>query len=69
MKIPKMLEDYLDETEQESESMSASELFEEARWVLSQHKVGEYYNDLYTKKDVAALRAFITRISGKLGSR
>ena len=66
MKIPKMLEDYLDETEQDAGSMSAAELFEEATWVLSQYKVGEYYNDQYTKKDTAALRAFVTRISRKM---
>lgn len=66
MKIPKMLDDYLEETEQDAASRSAAELFEEARWVLSQYEVGEYYNDQYTKQDVAALRAFTTRISGKM---
>lgn len=66
MKIPKMLNDYLDETEQYAEDMSAAELFEEASWVLSQYKVGEYYNETYSKKDVSLLKGFITRISGKL---
>lgn len=69
MKIPKMLCDYLEETEQDSESMSAAELFEEANWVLSQHKVGEYYNDEYTPRDASALKAFITRISSKMVGR
>ena len=64
MKIPKMLEDYLEETEQDADEMSNAELFEEARWVLSQYNVGEYYNDMYSTKDVAALKRFITRISG-----
>lgn len=67
MIIPKMLEDYLDETEQNADEMRAAELFEEASWVLAQYKVGEYYNDQYTKKDASALRAFITRISRKMG--
>lgn len=63
MKIPKMLDDYLEETEQMPEEMSAAELFEEARWVLSQFNCGEYYNDEYSTKEVAALKRFITRIS------
>ncbi len=66
MKIPKMLEDYLEETEQDAEQMSFAELFEEASWVLAQHRVGEYYNDQYSTKDVAALKRFRTVISGKL---
>lgn len=66
MKIPNMLEDYLLETEQNSEEMSAAELFEEASWVMSQYKVGEYYSDQYTTRDVSALKAFITRISSKM---
>lgn len=69
MKIPKMLCDYLEETEQDSESMSAAELFEEASWVLSQYKVGEYYNDEYTARDASALKAFITRISSQMVGR
>ena len=69
MKIPKMLEDYLEETEQDSESMSAAELFEEASWVLSQYKAGEYYNNEYTTRDASALKAFITRISSKMVGR
>jgi len=66
MKIPKMLDDYLEETEQDEETMSPEELYEEASWVLSQYNVGEYYNDQYTKKDVAALHAFMTRICRKI---
>lgn len=69
MKIPKMLDDYLAETEQDSESMSAAKLFEEASWVLSQYKVGEYYNEEYTTRDAATLKAFITRISAKMARR
>ena len=69
MKITKMLQDYLDETEQDAERMSAAELFEEASWVLSQYKVGEYYNDEYTARDAATLKAFITRISSKMVRR
>lgn len=69
MKIPKMLDDYLLETEQDSESMSAAELFEEASWVLSQYKVGEYYNEEYTTIDASALKTFITRISSKMVGR
>lgn len=66
MKIPKMLDDYLLETEQEAEAMRYSELFEEARWILSEYKCGDYYTGLYSKKDVAQLKAFITRISAKM---
>lgn len=66
MKIPKMLQDYLDETEQDSDSMSFAELYEEASWVLSQYRIGEYYNDEYTSRDAATLKAYITRISTKL---
>ena len=66
MKIPKMLDDYLEETEQNADSMTAAELFEEARWVLSQYKMGEYCNDEYTARDASALKAFITRISSKM---
>lgn len=69
MKIPQMLDDYLAETEQDSESMSAEELFEEANWVLSQYKVGEYYDNEYTARDAATLKAFITRISAKMARR
>ena len=68
MKIPKMLDDYLEETEQSAESMSLAELFEEARWVLSQYKCGDYYADEYTTRDAANLKAFITRVSSKMGS-
>lgn len=63
MKIPKMLDSYLDETEQTAESMSAKELLDEARWVLSQYMAGDYYNDEYTTRDAAVLKSFITRIS------
>lgn len=66
MKIPKMLQDYLDETEQNSDSMSVAELFEESSWVLSQYRVGEYYNNEYTVRDAALLKSFITRISAKM---
>lgn len=66
MKIPKMLDDYLEETEQFADDMTAAELFEEASWVLSQYKVGEYYNEQYTSKDASELKAFITRISSKM---
>ena len=69
MKIPKMLEDYLEETEQDAEQMSFAELFEEANWVLSQYNVGEYYNNDYTKTDVAALKRFITRVSDTFRNR
>lgn len=69
MKIPKMLDDYLEETEQNAENMTAAELFEEASWVMSQYKVGEYYNDEYTKQDASSLKAFITRISSKMVGR
>lgn len=69
MKTPKMLEDYLEETEQSAESMSLAELFEEARWVMSQYKCGDYYTDEYTTRDAANLKAFITRISSKMVRR
>lgn len=69
MKIPKMLDDYLEETEQSAESMSLAELFEEARWVLSQYNSGDYYTDEYTGRDVSSLKAFITRVSSKMVGR
>lgn len=69
MKNPKMLEDYLEETEQSAESMSLAELFEEARWVLSQYNSGDYYTDEYTGRDVSTLKAFITRVSSKMVGR
>ena len=69
MKIPKMLDDYLEETEQSAESMSLAELFEEAGWVLSQYTSGDYYTDEYTVRDVSSLKAFITRVSSKMVGR
>ena len=57
MKIPKMLENYLEETEQNSEEMSISDLLEAAKWVD-----GEYYDtDEYTCNDVVALKWFIRK--------
>ena len=64
-----MLDDYLEETEQSAESMSLAELFEEARWVLSQYNSGDYYTDEYTGRDVSNLKAFITRVSLKMIGR
>lgn len=69
MKIPKMLDDYLEETEQSAESMSLAELFEEAKWVLSQYNSGDYYTDEYTGRDVSSLKAFIIRVSSKMIGR
>lgn len=70
MKLPKMLDDYLEDTAQIADDMTAAELFEEASWVLAQYKSGDLYGDTeYTKKDAAALRAFITRISSKMVRR
>ena len=70
MKIPKMLNDYLDDTEQITERMSTAELFEEAAWVLAQYRCGDLYGDTeYSAKDAAALKAFITRISKRMVSR
>ena len=66
MKIPKMLDDYLEETEQNAEEMTAAQLFEEASWVLSQYKVGEYHNDDYNNQDVAALKRFRTLVNKKM---
>lgn len=66
MKLPKMLDDYLEETEQYADDMTTAELYEESAWVLSQYKVGEYYNDQYTARDVSALKAFITRINKRM---
>ena len=69
MKIPKMLDDYLEETEQNADGMSLAELFEEAKWVLSQYNSGDYYTDEYTVRDVSTLKAFITRVSSKMVGR
>lgn len=69
MKIPKMLDDYLEETEQNADDMSLAELFEEAKWVLSQYNSGDYYTDDYTGRDVSTLKAFITRVSSKMVGR
>ena len=69
MKIPKMLEDYLEETEQDADEMTAAQLFEEASWVLSQYRVGEYYNEMYSIQDVAALKRFRTLINKKMNRK
>ena len=66
MKIPTMLEDYLLETEQDSEAMSAAELFEEASWVMSQYKVGEIakvddFDDDRRNECAPGIHFFITR--------
>lgn len=66
MKIPKMLDDYLEETEQYADDMTDAELYEESAWVLSQYKAGDFYNDQYTVRDVSALKAFITRINKRM---
>ena len=66
MKIPRMLNDYLEETEQNADDMSFTELFEEAQWVLSEYHYGDYYPSMYSAKDAAALKRFITVISGKM---
>lgn len=69
MKIPKMLYDYLEETEQNAEEMSFAELFEESSWVLSCYNMGEYYSDEYTKSDVTALKRFIYHASCRMIER
>lgn len=60
MKLPALLYDYLEETEQDADRMTQAKLLEEARWVLWNNEIGEGYG---TPAQVRALKMFIRRVS------
>lgn len=61
MKLPLMLDEYLDETEQDPETMTQAELIEEAKWVLWNYEEAEGGRDYGTPAGAKALKAFIRR--------
>lgn len=71
MKIPTILFDYLESTEQDETLMTKKELLEEAQWVISpdsdwiiqRDERGNVVEDYgYTPQQVAALTRFINRL-------
>lgn len=64
MKIPKMLDDYLESTEQNPALMNREEILEEAKWILNLYENGEWIEDSdngrYTNRDAGQVKRFIS---------
>lgn len=77
MKIPDILWDYLDSTEQDPDAMSKDELLEEAKhvaspdgnWIRMIDERGVVIEDYeYTPQQIGALTRFINRLSREVAS-
>ena len=61
MKLPKILDEYLDETEQDANSMSKEEILTEAKWVLWEcwNNPSFVESGNYKPQSIAALKRFV----------